>query len=149
MANILINVDTLPATPETGFTYFLTTAATVYPIGTFVHDGTGWVCVQQLSAIALANWTVGSAVSLTLCPGVTYTVTASGAPASLAIALTTIGSAMIIKTGAYAIPEPSSGKKLTSIGLDALAVTATDIQIIIEKIGSTIVYSAADLITLS
>lgn len=145
--NQIIVGTSLPGSPTQGRIYILTTAATVYPKGVYIYDGTGWVCVQQYSDIALANWT-SAAVSLTLVPGVLYTVTATAAPASLAIGLETSGEVTIIKTGAYALPEPTVGKYLTENGLDALANTLDDVQIIVEKTGSTIIYSAASVISL-
>ena len=147
MASIVIKVASLPGTPVDGFEYFLTTAATVYPAGRYIYDGSGWICTTQAENIALSNWTA-TALSLTLVPGVTYTVEATAAPTSFAVDLETIGTAMIIKTGAFAVPDPTTGSKLTDTGLDALAETTNDVQIIIEKIGSSIIYSAAEIIAI-
>jgi hypothetical protein len=140
-------VSELPASPVEGMIYHLTTAATVYPEGLYQHNGTGWKCVAQHSDIALTAW-ADTAISLTLVAGVTYTVTATAEPTSLAIDLLTSGEAMIIKTGAFAIPEPTSGSKLTATGLDALADTVNDVQIIIEKNGTGIISSAAEIVAL-
>jgi hypothetical protein len=141
-------VSELPASPDSSIIYYLDTAATVYPKGLYKHDGTGWVCVQQLSAIALANWTT-DAVSLTLVPGVLYTVTATGEPASFAVTLETNGEATILKTGAFAIPEPTTGSYLTENGLSAFSDDANDVQFIIQKTGSSIIYSSASLIAIT
>jgi hypothetical protein len=75
-------------------------------------------------------------------------VTATAAPSSLAIDLLTAGSCTILKTGAYSLPAPTIGSKLTTSGIDARTATTNKVQIIVEKIGSSIIYSMAEVIAL-
>jgi hypothetical protein len=141
-------VTTLPASPVANCLYRLTTASTVYPPGLYMHDGAGWICCRQTQSIALTDWG-STAISLTLVPGVVYTVTATAEPTLIAIDLTTVGECIILKTGAFAIPEPTAGYKLTENGLDALSETTHNVQIIVQKTESAITYSSASVISLN
>jgi hypothetical protein len=70
--------------------------------GIYVHDGTGWACIDCTTHYALGN--LGAAPTLAAIPGVRYTavqnVNITTAPA---ITFTRPGSIKILKTGAFTV----------------------------------------------
>lgn len=141
-------VATLPASPVAGFIYYLTTATGSYPTGQYLHDGTGWVCVVQTSAISLPDW-AGVNTATEIISGVEYTVTVTAANDQLNnLTLNTSGIVQIVITNAstFVIIDPSSGYKTSATGLYDLSTAS--VRLSITRTGAEYEYASTPRVAL-